>query len=174
MDKAITFLNLTLDWFNSVPGHWYYTAGVVTASIVTAPLFIQWAKKHHLKKHGVEMTDLMVDVTIHLTAALMAVIDFLATNHSNLVLLLPYFGIVYPSIKAFAPTIYNVSKVVHAFAVDRKAKKPLTNINLIDLTPQVQSVTSTTTKSGQPSSSFGTASAGVDVVAAPPQNLFAD
>jgi hypothetical protein len=169
VDKLLTVLDYIADWFLSIPGHWYYTAGVVIASIATAPMVVQGFKRLHIKHYSKEMTDVLVDFTITVTAALMAAADFLLTNSNNMAYFLPFLGVVLPSIKAFAPTVYNVSKAVHAFSVDRKAKKPLFASTLPHLTPLVEQVTSpvsntyttgTGTNSYTVSSSFGTQSAG--------------
>jgi hypothetical protein len=168
MDKLIRFLNLVADWFISIPGHWYYTAGVVLASIIAAPMLIQGVKRLHIKHSGREMTDVLVDFTITVTAALMASADFLLTNSAHMAYFLPFLGVVLPSIKAFAPTVYNVSKAIHSFTVDRKNKVPLSNSNLPDFKTIVPSVTSQTTHSGLPSSSMGIEATNT----APPADLF--
>lgn len=118
-------LTLALDWFNSINGHWYYTAGVVLASIPVTALIVEWFKHLHLKLTAVEMTNKFINFVIWVTGTLMAVADYAITQGATLQALshfLPFLAIVIPTIKALAPDVYEVSKAIHSWFVTRQSE----------------------------------------------------
>lgn len=158
--KLLTFFNLTADYFQSIPYHWYFTAGVVLASIPLTAVVVQGIKHWHFIKTSKEMTNHLIDFTVIVTSAVMAGTDFLLTNGSNMTILLPFLGVVMPSIKAFAPTVYNVSKAVHGWSVNRKAGKPLFPSTLPELDGTTVLPKGTTSYTTYNTSSLGTVATG--------------
>lgn len=112
-------LNLALDWFNTVPGHWYYTIGVVAASIPVATLIVEGIKRLHLKYTATEMTSHFIDFVVLVTGFLMAAADFVITNGENTKYLPQFLLVVVPTIKALAPSVYSYSKAINGWFKQR-------------------------------------------------------
>jgi hypothetical protein len=113
-------VNLALDFWNNLPGHWYYTIGVVLASIPLTAVIVQGVKKLHLKYTSTEMTTHLIDFVVLVTGFLMAAADFVITNGSNTKYLPQFLLVVVPTIKALAPSVYTYSKAINSWFVNRK------------------------------------------------------
>lgn len=115
-------INLGLDWFNSLPGHWYYTIGVVVASLPVTALVIQGIKRLHFKWTATEMTNHFIDFVLIVTSFLMAAADFVITNGNNLKYLPQFLLVVVPTIKALAPSVYSYSRAIHSWFINRQSE----------------------------------------------------
>lgn len=149
------------DFLQSIPDHWLYTAGVVVASSGLLAIIVQYTKHLHLKWTGEEMTNHFIDFVIWVTGTLMALSDFLLTQGTNMATLLPFLGVAVPTLKALAPTIYNVSKALHSWFVNRQDETQQQRLKAVlkaseGLTTQASGTTHTV------SASFGSEAAGVD------------
>jgi hypothetical protein len=152
IDKLLNFINYLLDAINAVPVHVWFIVGVVAASLPVTVGIVQWVKHRHFKKTGLEMENHLIDYTVTVTAALMTLTDFLITNGTQFANLFPFLLVVLPTIKAFAPTVFSISKAIHTAAIERKNKQPITTPP--ELPALIQQITT------PPSSSFGTESTG--------------
>lgn len=139
INTALHLLSYALEWFNSIPGHWLFTAGVVLASIPLTTVLIQQYKHLHLKLTATELTNHGIDFVLIVTSTLMAVSDFLLTNSGNLGVLFPFLAVTLPMIKAWAPSVYTYSKAINGYL--KSHPKPLFAAGLPDLKPLVEDVT---------------------------------
>lgn len=115
-------LNLAWDFWCALPGHWYYTIGVVAASIPVVTLIVEAVKRLHLKYTATEMTSHFIDFVVLVTGFLMAAADFVITNGNNTQYLPQFLLVVVPTIKALAPTVYSYSKAINNWFVNRKSE----------------------------------------------------
>jgi uncharacterized membrane protein YqgA involved in biofilm formation len=113
--QLIHGVHLAIDYFNSVPGHWLYTIGVVVASIPLSALVVQGVKKLHFKWTATEMTNHFIDFVVLVTGFLMAGADFVITNGNNVKYLPQFLLVVVPTIKALAPSVYTYSRAIHSY-----------------------------------------------------------
>lgn len=164
MDKAIHYVNNFLDWFNGIPGHQWYMVGFIVASLPITAGLVELYKRLHFKWNATELTNHAIDFVVAVTATLMTVCDFVVANGTNFSNFLPFLATVMPTITAFAPHVYDVSKAIHGWMVNNEAanqKERLQHVlEAADATigqtiPQAPSGTSK-------SSSFGTEAASID------------
>lgn len=160
MERAAHYINDFLDFWNALPGHWYYVAGVVVASIAVSPVVIEVLKRLHFRWTGVEMTNHLIDFTVWITGVFMALADFVITNGqwSNF---LPFLAAVAPTIKALAPSIYTYSKAVHNWFILRENETQKQRLGAV-----LESADKVI--AAQPATSFGTAANGITVAKADP------
>lgn len=169
------------DLINSLtPQQWYLIGGLVAAGLGAIGI-TGWVKKHHYNVKAEKLWTGFVFINVTVWSFLLTAIDAVTANLGQITHITSLIPQIAPFVSRYAPTVTVVALLSHTVAsafykwwVDRKNHVPITNTNLENLTPQVQAVTSPVTVSGQPSSSFGTASAGVDVIAqtAPPADIF--
>lgn len=115
-------INLALDFWNTLPLHWYFAIGVVLASIPATALVIQAVKHYHFKATSTEMTNHFIDFVLLVTSFLMAAADFIITNGDNLKYLPQFMLVVVPTIKALAPSVYSYSKAINNWFTNRKTE----------------------------------------------------
>lgn len=121
-DQLFRGLDYALSYFNSIPGHWLYTIGIVIASIPLTAMLVQGIKHLHFKYTAKEMTDHFIDFVLLVTGFLMAAADFVITNGNNTKYLPQFLLVVVPTIKALAPSVYTYSKAIHSFFVNRSTE----------------------------------------------------
>jgi hypothetical protein len=129
--QLIHGVHLAIDYFNSVPGHWLYTIGVVVASIPLSALVVQGVKKLHFKWTATEMTNHFIDFVVLVTGFLMAGADFVITNGNNVKYLPQFLLVVVPTIKALAPSVYTYSKAIHSWFVNRQSEDQKQRLNAV-------------------------------------------
>lgn len=153
--KVLSYL---ADWFNSLPGHWFYAAGVIIASLAITPMVVEYVKHLHLKFKATEMTNHMIDFVLWITGGLMALADFFIVNGTNTAYLLPWLATVTPTIKAVAPSVYTYSKAVHSWFTNRKSESQKQRLSAI--LDAADGLIDPITVSQQPSSSMGATATG--------------
>lgn len=172
MDKLIHFIDNLTTYIQNVPAHSWYALGVTLATIPLVIGITQWIKKHHFKAKEEELASHFIALNLVFWSALAASADFIVTNGSNFAPFLPFLHTQLPTLIAGASTVYALSKGVYGWFKSRQTASGISNVNKPDLAT-VAATEAGTTVSGQPSASFGSAAAGVDVVpVAPPENLF--
>jgi hypothetical protein len=160
------------------PQQWYLIGGLVAAGLGAIGI-TEWVKRHHFKVKAEKLWTGFVFINVTVWSFLLTAVDAISANIAQISHIGSLIPQVAPFVAHYAPMVtvivvllHTVVSVLYKWWVDRKNHVPISNVNMPDLSATVTAVTSTTTLSGNPSSSFGTASAGVDVVAPPPSDLF--
>jgi hypothetical protein len=170
MDKLIHFIDNVTAYITNVPPHSWYALGVTLASIPVVIGITQYVKNHHFKAKEQELASHFIALNLVFWSTLAASADFIVTNGTNFAPFLPFLHTQMPTLIAGASTVYALSKGIYGWFKSRQSVSSIDNVNKPDL-EVVAATEASTTVTGKPSSSFGTASAGVDVVA-PPNNIF--
>lgn len=174
-------MNTMLDFINSLtPQQWFLIGGLI-ATLPGTYAIVEFVKAHHFKKTAEELWSGFVVLNVLFWGNVLVFADAILNNAGQITHITSLVPSIIPFVSVWGPRITEALLVIHIVAMvlskfwkDRQARKPITNVNVPDLGPLVQAVTSNGTPSGLPSSSMGSAAAGVDVVQAPPQNLFSE
>lgn len=113
-------LSDVINLINGSPLHLWFTVGVVVASLPVTALVVEWYKRHHFKVNATELTNHAIDFVVAVTATLMTLADFVIANGTNLSHFFPFLITVMPTITAFAPHVYDISRAVHGWFVNRQ------------------------------------------------------
>lgn len=170
-------MNTLIEIINSFTPHQWFLFGGLVASIPGTYAIVEFVKARHYRKKAEELWSGFVVLNVLVWGSVLTFVDALITNFSQLSHIGSLIPAVTPWVSVWGPRVSATLLVIHIVATtlskwwsDRKARKPISNINMPDLAA-IAATEASPTVSGNPSSSMGTASAGVDVVP-PPANLF--
>lgn len=161
---ASHFINQLLTAINSLPPHVWFTIGVILASVPVVTIAVEAVKRLHLKYNGTEMTNRLINFTVTVTGLLMTLADFVITNGTMTAQLFPFMLPTLLAIKAFAPVVYDESKAIHNWLInrqneDQKQRLSSTVALAAKLIPETDNITETATLPTR-SISFGNAANG--------------
>lgn len=169
-----------MDFINSLTLHQYFLIGGLIATIPGTYAIVEAVKARHFKKTAEDLASRFVVLNVLFWGNLLVWVDAITNNLGQITHIGTLIPAISPFVATWAPIVTAVLLVLHIVAVtasgafkDMQARKPITNVNMPDLA-SVAAREASPTVSGNPSSSFGTASAGVDVVpvVAPPADIF--
>lgn len=170
-------MDTLLNFINSLTLHQWFLIGGLLASIPGTIAITEWVKRHHVKVKTEKLWSGFVVLNVTVWSFLLTTADAISANLGQVTHIGSLIPQIAPFVAQYAPTVSIAALTVHTVATalskwwaDRKAKKPITNVNMPDL-QAVAATEASPTFSQNPSPSFGTASAGVDVTP-PPANLF--
>lgn len=162
--SAAHYINQFLGIIENTPLHMWFTLGVILASVPIVTAVVEAVKHLHLKYNGTEMTNRLINFTVTVTGLLMTLADFVITNGTMTAQLFPFMLPTLLAIKAFAPVVYDESKAIHNWLInrqneDQKQRLSSTVALAAKLIPETDNITETATLPTR-SISFGNAANG--------------
>lgn len=145
MDVLTKTFNYILDYLGSIPAASWYVLGSLLASSGVVIGIVAWINRHHLKEHSERLKTQFIALNVVFWSTVTTVLSFVLTNGGDFAPFLPYLGTHLAQVMALATTLYQVSKPMKQWWIDRKDKKKFVLPELPvpdDLDPAIRAVTS--------------------------------